>query len=54
MMNQLWRRMVSLSVALFLAVSALAILPGCKKEGPAEKAGQSIDEAVEETGEALD
>lgn len=37
-----------------LAVSAMAILPGCKKEGPAEKVGESIDEAVEETGEALD
>ncbi len=54
MMNQLWRRIVSLSIALFLAVSTLAILPGCRKEGPVEKAGESVDEAVEETGEALD
>jgi hypothetical protein len=37
-----------------LAVSAMAILPGCKKEGPVEKAGEKVDETVEETREALE
>ncbi len=54
MMSELWRRIVSLSVAFVLAVSALAVLPGCEREGPVEEAGESVDEAVEETGEALD
>jgi hypothetical protein len=29
-------------------------LYGCPDEGPAERAGENIDEAIEETGEALE
>ena len=29
-------------------------LSGCKKEGPAEKAGKQIDKAVENAGEQID
>jgi hypothetical protein len=32
----------------------IAALPGCeKKEGPAEKAGKSLDNAVEKTGDQM-
>jgi hypothetical protein len=40
-----------------LAVCALAIaaMPGCEREeGPAEKAGKAIDEAVETSGNAVE
>jgi len=29
-------------------------LVGCKQDGPAERAGKTIDEAVEKTGEQID
>ncbi len=35
--------------AFLLAVS----LAACEEQGPAEKLGESIDESVEETGEAM-
>jgi hypothetical protein len=53
-MNEWWRKIVNLLVAAALAVSAAALLPGCKKEGPVERAGEEVDEAVEEVGEAVD
>ena len=37
------------------AVAALfLVLPGCEEKGPMEKAGETVDDAVEETGEALE
>lgn len=30
------------------------VLAGCEQEGPAEKAGERIDEAVEQTQDAID
>lgn len=30
------------------------VLIGCEQEGPAEKAGEKIDEAVEKTGDTLE
>jgi len=39
--------------AMYMAVLVLA-LAGCQKEGPAEKAGRSIDKAAEKTGQAMD
>ncbi|MBZ0071989.1 MAG: hypothetical protein K8I04_09725 [Gammaproteobacteria bacterium] len=42
-------------VSAALITSALLVaLPGCEKEGPAERAGESIDEAVEKTGEQIE
>ena len=32
----------------------IAGLSGCKKEGPLEKTGKSIDKAAEKTGEKID
>ena len=39
-----------------LAMSAfLAVLPGCQKqEGPAERAGKAVDNAMEKTGNEVD
>ncbi|TVT53182.1 MAG: hypothetical protein FHK82_12405 [Sedimenticola thiotaurini] len=38
-----------------LALSALLVaLPGCEKQGPAEQAGESIDNAVEKAGEQIE
>lgn len=53
-MRTLWRKMISLFVAAMLAVSAVAVLPGCEEEGPLEEAGENVDEAVENAGEAVE
>lgn len=39
--------------ALLLALS-VGILAGCEDQGPAEEAGENIDEAVEEAGDDLE
>jgi PBP1b-binding outer membrane lipoprotein LpoB len=36
------------------ALIALFLLGGCEQEGPAESAGEEIDEATEETQESLE
>jgi len=42
-------------VSAALLVSALFVaLPGCEKEGPSERAGESIDNAVEKTGDQIE
>ena len=43
-------------VSAALVVSALLVaLPGCERnEGPAEQAGESIDNAVEKTGDQIE
>lgn len=40
--------------ALMLASASLLALIGCEQEGPAERAGEKIDEAVESAGERLE
>lgn len=37
----------------FLALLGIGTL-GCDREGPAERAGQQVDEAAEETGEKME
>ena len=32
----------------------IAMLVGCEKEGPAEKAGKSVDNAVDKTGQQIE
>lgn len=32
----------------------IGLLSGCEQEGPMEEAGESADQAVEETGEAIE
>jgi hypothetical protein len=41
------------TLALFLAVSTLG-LAACEQEGPAERAGEAVDDAAENAGEALE
>ena len=41
-------------IALTLSALLLATLPACEKEGPAEQAGEKIDQAVESAGEKLE
>jgi hypothetical protein len=33
---------------------SLCVLPGCEREGPAERAGERVDEGTERTGENID
>ncbi|HNU74455.1 MAG: hypothetical protein BWZ01_00426 [Deltaproteobacteria bacterium ADurb.BinA179] len=41
-----------ITTALVMAVMFLGF-PGCEQQGPAERAGEQVDEAVEEGGEQL-
>jgi vacuolar-type H+-ATPase subunit H len=47
---------ISKSIVAVLVLGALVgVMSGCqKKEGPAEKAGQSIDKATEKAGQKID
>ena len=43
------------SVSTVLIMGAfLAVLSGCQKEGPAEKAGREVDKAVEKVGQQIE
>lgn len=44
---------VAAGAAILLSAMVLA-LPGCEKQGPLEKAGEKIDDTVEEAGEAIE
>jgi len=33
---------------------ALVFLGGCEEEGPMERAGEEVDQAVEDTGDAIE
>jgi len=43
----------TLAAAVFVSTLMIA-LSGCQKEGPAEKAGQSIDDATQSLGEHVE
>lgn len=53
-MKELVRRIVNLLFVLILTVGALTVVPGCKDDGPAERAGEAVDEAVEDVGDAVE
>ena len=36
------------------AAFAMSVAAGCDREGPAERAGESIDRGVEKTGDSLE
>jgi hypothetical protein len=41
--------------AAVLVISSLSVgLPGCQKEGPMERAGKQVDQAVEKTGQQME
>ena len=48
--------MAKMIMRLFFAFMLLAgvAISACDREGPAERAGESLDEAAEETGEAME
>jgi hypothetical protein len=45
---------ISLVFVFFLALVSGGLLTGCNDPGPAEEAGQEIDQAVEEAGDELE
>lgn len=47
------RKALSAALLLTLTLSFALPLAGCKEEGPAEKAGKQIDEAVRTTKEKI-
>lgn len=53
-MNGLWRRIANALLVLMLAISAVAVVPGCKEKGPGEKAGESANKAAEQAGKAVE
>jgi len=55
--NDMKNRSPKITSALFALLFALgggAVLTGCEQQGPAEEAGEEIDEAVEDAGEEID
>ncbi|MFA5531424.1 MAG: hypothetical protein WDA11_12230 [Thiohalomonadaceae bacterium] len=46
-----WKRVVT---SLFAAAILAATLAACEREGPAERAGESVDEGVERAGEEIE
>ena len=47
-------KLVQIASATLMAGVLFIALPGCEQQGPAERAGESIDNAVEETGEKIE
>ncbi len=48
------RIMTKAFTVLFLSMSLfLPILTGCEQQGPAEQAGEAVDEAAEDTADAV-
>lgn len=40
--------------AALAATVLLAALPGCQKEGPVERAGKEVDQAIDKTGQKIE
>lgn len=50
-MNKLFRRVIAISVMVLLVIA----ISGCpKQEGPAERTGKQVDQAIEKSGEQLE
>lgn len=47
-------RMLSRALLLAFGLSAFGMLAACEQEGPAEEAGEAIDETMEEAGDAIE
>lgn len=47
-------KITSALFALLFALGGAAVLSGCEDQGPAEEAGEEIDEAVEDAGDEID
>jgi predicted small lipoprotein YifL len=46
-------KLFNILCALMLALS-VGMLAGCEQQGPAEEAGEEVDEAVEEAGDEME
>lgn len=46
-------KLLNILFAVLLALS-VGVLAGCEEQGPAEEAGEEIDEAVDEAGDELE
>lgn len=51
--NVLSKRLRSIALAFFMVIGGGAFLTACD-QGPAEEAGENIDEAADEAGDAMD
>lgn len=49
-----WWRSLSLAVAVLGVAGLVAVGPGCENEGPAEEAGEAVDDAADDVGDAVD
>lgn len=47
-------KLVQIASAALVLSALLIALPGCEQQGPAERAGENIDNAVEETGDQIE
>ena len=47
-------RLLSLALAIGLATGGATLLGGCREKGPAEKAGEKVDNAMEKVEDKLD
>jgi hypothetical protein len=47
-------RLLSLALAIGLATGGATLLGGCREKGPAEKAGEKVDNAMEKLEDKLD
>lgn len=45
---------MKMTTVMLMFAGSLAVLAGCEQEGPAERAGENVDEGVERTGEGID
>jgi hypothetical protein len=48
------RKAIVIGALVVAATVASAVLSGCEKKGPAEKAGESIDRGVKKAGDAVE
>jgi hypothetical protein len=48
------KRMVAVALSVTLASGGVLGVAGCERKGPAERAGEKIDRAAEETKDKLD
>lgn len=47
-------RLLTILMALALALGTTTLVTGCDNQGPAEEAGESIDEAMEDAGDSIE
>ncbi|MCB1800788.1 MAG: hypothetical protein KDI82_03775 [Gammaproteobacteria bacterium] len=46
--------MIAKTMGMILVLSSLLLLSACEQEGPAERAGEKIDNAIESAGDKIE